>query len=201
LPPEQIHIVDSDSRRRAQFAFELNDRGYRAYVYEDICELERFRPSDGLVLLSGEDDPRSLDYLRDKFTARGECIPIAIYAAKPEAAKVVDAMLSGAVDYLEWPLRSDAAEMVRQVKDRASIVLNSERRSAVSTRLVGTLSPREREVLVLMIEGHSNKSIADILGISTRTVEIHRGNVIRKLEAGSTAGAVRVGIYAGVDAR
>ena len=91
--------------------------------------------------------------------------------------------------------------MVRQVKDRAAVVLNSERRSAVSARVVGTLSPREREVLVLMIEGHSNKSIADILGISARTVEIHRGKVIRKLEAGSTAGAVRVGIYAGVDAR
>jgi FixJ family two-component response regulator len=200
LSPEQIHIVDSNSRRRAQFAFELNGRGYRAHVYESICELERFKPADGLVLLSGEDDPRALERLREKLIARGNSVPIAMYAARPEASKVVDAMLSGAVDYLEWPLQGDPADIVGQVKRRASAMVQSEQRSAAAARLVSTLSPREREVLSLMIDGQSSRSMAALLKISPRTVEIHRGHLLRKLGVSSTAGAVRVGIHAGIEA-
>jgi FixJ family two-component response regulator len=200
LPPEQIHIVDSNSRRRAQFAFELNGLGYRAHVYESICELEHFEPTDGLVLLSGDDDPRALERLRERLVARGTSVPIAMYAARPEASKVVDAMLSGAVDYLEWPLQGDPAVIVGQIKGRASAARRSEQRSAAAARLVSALSPRERQVLSSMINGQSSRSIASVLNISVRTVEIHRGNVLRKLGVSSTAGAVRVGIYAGIDA-
>jgi FixJ family two-component response regulator len=200
LSPEQIHIVDSNSRRRAQFAFKLNGLGYRAHVYESVSELERFEPTDGLVLLSGDDDPRSLECLREKLVARGKAVPIAMYATNPEASRVVDAMLSGAVDYLEWPLQGDPADIVGQVKRRASAALRFEQRNAAAVRLVSTLSSREREVLALMIDGQSSRSIASVLNISFRTVEIHRGTVLRKLGASSTAGAVRVGIHAGIDA-
>lgn len=199
LAPDQVHIVDSDSKRRAQVAYALSDRGYRAHVYESISEFEQFTPSDGLLLLSGDDDPVSLSDLRERLNARGECVPVAMYASKPEAAKVVEAMLCGAVDYLEWPLRSDAADIIRKATSRAGNQLKLERRRAAALTLMNNLSNREREVLTCMILGLSNKTIAHQLTISPRTVEIHRGNLIRKLNASSSAGAVRLGIYAGLD--
>ena len=193
----QIHIVDGDTRRRAQLAFRLSGSGYRAHVYEDIDELERFEPSQGLVLLSAHDDPHALCKLRHKQEARGVSIPIALYASEPKAPHVVEAMLSGAVDYLQWPLVEEG--ILDRVAIRAVQQQKIERRRIAALEAVGALSDREREVLVALIAGGSTKIIAQQLKISPRTVEVHRGNLIKKLRVESTASAVRVGIYAGLD--
>jgi two-component system, LuxR family, response regulator FixJ len=193
----QIHIVDRDARRRAQLAFKLNGSGYRAHVYEDIRELERFEPAQGLVLLSGDDDPLALVILRDKQVARGISIPIAMYSSEPKPPMVVEAILSGAVDYLQWPFTDES--VLDQVTNRAVQMQKLDQRRISARKLINTLSGREREVLIGMVTGKSNKAVANELNISPRTVEIHRSNVIRKLHVESSAGAVRLGIYAGLD--
>lgn len=196
---QQIHIVDSDVRRRAEIAFALSNRGYRTHVYEDLCELERFRLSNGIVLLNSDDGGSSLPSLKEKLGASGQCLPIAIYTTKPDARQAVEAILAGAIDYLEWPIAGDAGVALEQVSTRAAESHRLEKRRSDAAILVRRLSEREREVLTLLIAGHSNKSIAQLLSLSPRTVEIHRANLMKKLEADSTACAVRIGIYAGLD--
>ncbi len=192
----QIHVVDSDAKRRADIAFTLNRFGFHTHVYEDVCELERFTPSGGLVLLSGEDDPSGLSHLQARLLDRGQYLPIAMFSTSPSAKKVVSAMQCGAVDYLEWPTPEDPATALAELGRRAEASLRRERRRAAAKGVIATLTTREREVLTLVAAGHSNKEIASSMGISPRTVEIHRANMMEKLGAESTASAVRTAIYA-----
>lgn len=127
-------------------------------------------------------------------------MPIAMYSSKPDLAKVVEAMLSGALDYLEWPF--DPAELqtaMGRISTRSAQAARLERKRAAAQKLVADLSRREREVLIRLIAGQANRTMAEELGISPRTIEVHRSNMMKKLNAGTSAEAVRVGLYAGLD--
>jgi FixJ family two-component response regulator len=169
-------------------------------VYESIEEFEQAVPSSGLVLLSGDDGHSSLGRVRDRLLAGGRYMPVAMYSSKPDVGMIVEAMLSGALDYLTWPFcpAEIEASIVNMAK-RSSGVAEAERRRIEARALVERLSRREREILARMMTGKSNKTMGQELGISPRTVEIHRGNLIRRLAVGTTAEAVRLGLYAGLD--
>jgi two-component system response regulator FixJ len=196
LSINQFHIVDRDGRRRAQIAFQLARSGHQAHVYENIDELERFAPREGLVLLE-DGDPRAFDALRKSHRERGVYVPIVLFADEPEAPRVVNAIHGGAIDYLKWPLASE--DVLDRLAFRASRARRLANRRFEAAALVDGLSKRERQVLTAMIAGISSKAIGILLGISSRTVEIHRGNVLRKLKVDTSSSAVRVGIYAGID--
>ena len=113
---------------------------------------------------------------------------------------VIRAILAGAVDYLQWPIT--VADIDRLKEDVAAKAESRRREEMVrfeARELVQNLSRREKEILALLARGYSNKSTAKELGISHRTVEIHRANAFRKINAGSTADAVRVAVYASLD--
>jgi FixJ family two-component response regulator len=126
-------------------------------------------------------------------------MPVAFYSAQPRPEKVVNAMLSGATYYLQWPsplgqLKGAVLRVARAGEEKARV----ERRKAAARQRVAALSEREREVLLGVTEGDSNKEIAIKLGISPRTVEIHRSNMLARLNARSTADAVRIGLDSGL---
>lgn len=109
-------------------------------------------------------------------------------------------MIAGALDYLEWPCAPDEfagamSQLISEGEQRARL----ERRKLEAIDKVRLLTPREREVLRELVAGGSNKQIGKRLGISSRTVEIHRSNLMSRLNASSTADAVRLGLYAGLD--
>ena len=200
LLSHQVHIVDKDSRRRAQVAYALSKGIFRAHVYESVEEFERFRPCSGLILLNGDKIDSSLEELNRSLTARGAYMPIAMYSSKPDLAQVVEAMLSGALDYLQWPFDpADLEAAVGRISRRSALVAGLERKRAAAQKLVAGLSRREREVLIRLIDGQANRTMGEDLGISPRTVEIHRSNMMKKLNAATSAEAVRVGLYAGLD--
>jgi len=124
-------------------------------------------------------------------------LPAALYCKAPSPARIVDVMREGAVDYLAWPFAQDDTALRR-------LHCEGERRAEkYRTRLsakarVARLSQRELDVLALLMLGDSNKEVARRLGISPRTVEIHRGNLMRKLSARSGTDAVRIGLLAGL---
>ena len=108
-------------------------------------------------------------------------------------------MLSGAIDYIEWPRFSDGlsgivARIARVGEERAKL----EARRHGARQLVDTPTRRERDVLIRLGEGDSNKEIARHLGISPRTVEIHRSGMLSRLDARSMADAVRIGLHSGL---
>ena len=151
-------------------------------------------------MLSGDNESISISDVANTLRSSGVVLPIALYAANPVPASIVEAMLAGATDYLPWPLRRDEirAALVR-IQERADASMERERKLCAAVVAVRRLSRREREVLEAMVQGCSNKEIASILAISPRTVEIHRANVLIKLNARSSADALRIAIYAGLD--
>jgi FixJ family two-component response regulator len=138
--------------------------------------------------------------LANSIETKGTGLPMVFYSEQPTAPQIVGAMLSGALDYLEWPFE---AKLLNKTFDRLATEgeerTMKERRKAEAKMKVGALTPREREVLTLMVGGLANKENASVLDISRRTVEIHRGNMLRKLGATSTSDAVRIALYAGLE--
>lgn len=196
----KVHIIDADSRRRAQIAHRLARSSVRAEIYETIEELASYRPTSGLLLINRDDDAVTLDTLASTMAARGDYLPFAVYSSNPAPRQVVDAMLSGALDYLVWPFESGEVEAsLARIAQRSAQTADLERKRASARVLVDKLSPREKQVLVGMIDGLSNKDIGARLGISPRTAEIHRANMGKKLGVSSSAEAVRVGLYADLD--
>jgi FixJ family two-component response regulator len=174
--------------------------GMHAEVYEDVGELSARPPRSGIVMVHDDKDGPGLSEVMTAAERKGDYLPVTMYASEIDPERIVIAMQSGALDYLHWPSGADrfrrSLERVGSLDREAAV---RRRKDDEARQLVGTLSVREMDVLRELVNGASNKEMALILGISPRTVEIHRGNVMRKLNASSTADAVRIGLFAGLD--
>lgn len=197
---DKVHILDKDVKRRAKIAFGLSSQNYRAQIYENLEEVVNFPPRDGLLLLNDGFAGDEMAYVTGVIAASQSRVPVIVFGEEPSTGNVVQAMLAGAVDYLEWPFDPERFELsiARAEGDTSSQARTVERRQNAVARLEA-LTDREREVLRNLISGHSSKDIGLILGISPRTVEVHRASLIAKLAARSTSDAIRIGIYGGLD--
>jgi len=197
----RIHVIDPDNRRRAQIANECTVRNLPTEVYDDLTEFGQNPPQQGFVF--AVDDPLSGcapgDILK-ALEASGTTLPVVMYANQPTPARIVSAMLEGALDYLEWPFNAVLLDTAfRRLGDEGAKRAARELRRVHADKAVKGLTSRETDVLRGLVGGLSNKMIARRLQISPRTVEIHRGNMMRKLDAQSTADAVRIALYARLD--
>jgi len=197
---ESLHLilVDGNTRRRAALSHGLRSGG-QAHIepFEDAGELTRHWRRDGLIL--AHDDGTTIATLVDHMTRSGSWLPLVAFAEAPTVPQVVRAMQAGVLDYLVWPFAQDelfptlaAAEKIGRTQTRARL------REATARNRIERLSGREREVLTGMASGLSNDLIAHELGISARTVEIHRANMLTKVGAKHSSEAVRVAIEAGL---
>jgi FixJ family two-component response regulator len=197
---DKIHIVDQDSGRRANLAFGLAHGGLQAQIYESYTEFMDFAASEGVLFLEDGALGPTRETAQGFFASVQLTIPTVLYGLEPPVWKVVTAMRSGAIDYLAMPFDVDQvlgtlSRLGSELSIHSKLLLR--RRRALAR--VATLSPRERNVLELLIHGNCNKTIASTLGISPRTVEVHRANMLTKLKARASADAVRIGIYAGLE--
>lgn len=201
-PLLMIHIVDSDSRSRAEQARTAFALGHHSEVYSDLAELLARPPAGGIILLRERETPVALADLFDRFGERGVWLPVIVCAENPAIERVVAAVKDGALDYLELPL-----EIGRLARSLARVVAEDDEHGRArwqlteARRRVASLSEREREVLELLTLGSSNKIIAREPAISPRTVEIHRANMMSKLRAGHAAEAVRLWLQSGLEIR
>ena len=196
----KIHILDKDVKRRATIAFSLSSRNYRAQIYENLEEILTFPPVDGLLLVNDSFAGAEMSDVTDVISSSVARVPVLMFGEQPSTNDVVQAILAGAVDYLEWPFDADRideaiAKVDRDPSLQARVV---ERRRSAAARLQA-LSNRERDVLRHLIQGYGSKDIGKALEISPRTVEVHRASVLTKLKARSTSDAIRIGIYGGLD--
>lgn len=124
--------------------------------------------------------------LQKQLSDQGTRPPVVFVSAHGDVPVVVQAMRQGALDFLEKPVGAKA--LLARIREAIAVAAQRRRddlaRSGLETRLAA-LTPREREVMQQMLRGKSNKAIGQALGISVRTVEHHRGQVMRKMEAGS----------------
>jgi two-component system response regulator FixJ len=198
-----VYLIDDDAAVRRGVGALLGAAGYRASSFESaeqflgaIPTLER---ADCVILtdvcMPGLQGPE----LQGRLRADGVLIPVVIMTAHGDVQTAVAAMRDGAVDFLEKPF---TAEELTRALDRAltrPLAAHPlvDQAPEDLTRRIGTLTPREREVLREVVNGQSNKEIARDLGLSPRTVETHRRNLIAKMEAQSFAELVRMAVVAG----
>lgn len=195
-----VHILDGNLSRRASIARGIFSQGMHAEVYEGLRELMSRPPCSGFILAFDEEGGPAVPEIVESAGGDRNYVPVAMYSDHLDPERIVGAMLSGALDYLAWPFDAEALErsLIRMnTSGNAHVVRNY--KAAEARSLVGKLTGREREVLRALLNGASNKDMAKVLGISPRTVEIHRGNMMRKLNASTTSDAVRIGLLAEAD--
>jgi two-component system, LuxR family, response regulator FixJ len=195
-----IHLIDDDEAVRRALAFLLGTAGLAVRVYESGQSfLDGLDTAQAGCIVSDVRMP-GIDglELQKRLKQRGVTMPVIIMTGHADVPLAVAAMKSGAVDFIEKPfpdavlLTAIGNALEKQGRQAAS----SSEAGEVRTRLA-SLTPREKQVLDGLLAGHPNKTIAYDLGLSPRTVEVHRANVMTKMAASSLPELVRMVIRAG----
>jgi FixJ family two-component response regulator len=190
-----VFIVDDDRGMRQAVQDLVESVGLRAESFATGLELlNTKRTSDPCCLVLDVRLPQmsGLDFQRC-LAEIGMRIPIVFITAHGDIPMSVRALKSGAVEFLTKPFRDqDLLDAIQQALQRDRIELEQEAEVDDLRRRFQALTPREREVMALVVSGMVNKQIASEIGASEATVKIHRGNVMQKMQAGSLIELVRI---------
>ena len=197
MPDKTVFVVDDDAAVRQGLRFMLRVAEYDVEAFPSARSfLENYDPRRGGCLLLDVQMPQmtGLD-LQQQLNVRGWRIPVIFITGHGTVPLAIAAMKAGAFDFIEKPLREDSLlesiERALRWNDRAY----EERleRATLQVRMAA-LTPRELEVFELVAAGEPNKVIARHLGISFRTVELHRAHIVEKLHARSLSDLIRMAI-------
>lgn len=145
------------------------------------------------------DNVDAIDKLHARFTRKGRHVVLIAFASEPKVKDVVQAMKKGASDYLAWPATEAAiVQAIVAAHQSESTKAPIVSREVDAKERIERLTKREREVLKYVSDGSTNRQIAARLGISPRTVEIHRANMLSKIRANNSPEAVRIASDAGL---
>jgi two-component system response regulator FixJ len=195
-----IFVVDDDSAVRDALKLLLRSVGQSVETYgagaEFLDSYSEDRP--GCLVLDIRMPGMSGLELQQKLNEKHSILPIIFITGHGDVPMAVEAMQAGAVDFIQKPFRDqDLIDRINQAleKDTSNLAALGERNDI--RRRLETLTPREREVLDLVVHGKANKVIAGDLKLSQRTVEIHRARVMEKMQASSLAHLVRMVLEVG----
>ncbi|MBF0268335.1 MAG: response regulator transcription factor [Alphaproteobacteria bacterium] len=201
---EPVFLVDDDAAVRDSLALLLGVAGFKVQAYGSAHDfLDAYVPGQGGCLVTDIRMP-GMDglELQAELMRRNIDLPVIFITGHGDVAKAVQALKTGACDFIEKPFEEEVlTSSIRQAFDKeANRLAPRLRREAagISTRRA-LLTPREAQVMDLVVDGHSNKSIAQKLGISARTVEIHRARVMDKMKARNLSDLVRMALRASCD--
>ncbi len=190
-----VFVVDDDQAVRRSLERLIRSAGLNVETFSSATEfLEKPLSSGaGCVVLDVRMPGMTGPELFDRMSEKGLSLPVVFLTGHGDVPMGVRAMKKGAVDFLLKPVDDEVLlEVIRQAVARhAAEQAREQVRQGIQARL-RRLSPREREVMEYVIRGRLNKQIAADLGISEKTVKVHRGRVMAKMEAGSVAELVRL---------
>jgi len=192
-----VFVVDDDDGVRRALGTLMESVGYAYAAYPSAVEFLRHYDAAqaGCLILDIRMPEMSGLELQIELNRRGHHIPVIFVTGHGDVPMAVDAMKKGAFDFVQKPFRDqDLLDRVnRALQADAGVRLESAGKDEVLRRW-GTLTPREKEVMALIVDGKANKVIAMDLHLSERTVEIHRARVMEKMKARSVAHLVKMSL-------
>jgi two-component system response regulator FixJ len=198
-PPQVVHVIDDDEGLRESLAFLLRSAALEVKSFDSAKAFLDVLPNAavGCVITDVRmPDISGIELLR-RLKELKIGVPVIVITGHGDIALAVEAMKIGAADFFEKPFDDDlllasVRAALRQQEDQTK---RGAERAEIEHR-ISTLSPREKDVLAGLIEGRANKQIAFDLGISPRTVEIYRANLMSKMRADSLSDLVRMALLA-----
>jgi len=195
-----VHVIDDDVAVRQSMAFLLSTAGYAVRVHESAVAFLQALPDfeDGCVITDIRMPSMDGLELQSHLKSMKVGLPVIVITGHGDIALAVQAMKAGAIDFIEKPFDDDVLlAAIRSALARNLHNVEREAKFAEIGRRLKSLSDREREVLEGLVAGKPNKIIAHDLGISARTVEVYRANVMTKMCADSLSELVRMAILSG----
>lgn len=193
-----VFIVDDDVAVRDSLAMLLGVHGYRTMIFGDAESFQQAYSRDWGkacllvdIRMPGMDGLTLQRWLLDS----GSELPVIVMTGHGDVGSAREAFRARAIDFLEKPLNHQRLmAAVDEAMARQSAVHGERERTAAFTSLAQSLTPREKEVMELIVAGRHNREIAELLKISSRTVEVHKTRVMQKLRADSVAQLVRMSL-------
>ena len=192
-----VHVVDDDEGQRESLAFLLRSAGIEVRNFESAKAFLDVLPgaAPGCVITDVRmPDMSGIELLR-RLKELKIGVPVIVITGHGDIALAVEAMKIGATDFFEKPFNDDlfVASVRAALQQQQDLTKRHTERAEIEHR-ISTLSAREKDVLVGLIQGRANKQIAFDLGISPRTVEIYRANLMNKMQADSLSDLVRMAL-------
>ncbi len=197
-PPEEcvVHVVDDDPALRRSLRFLFESVGWQVRLHasaEEFLDIATPPAQPTCLVLDIRMPAMSGLELQQALRERGIVMPILFMTGHADVSVAVQAMKSGAVDFIEKPYKDQAIlDTVAAAMRRCDEALQEAQRRAAAGHALAALSPREQEVARLVAQGQPNKLIAAALGISEKTVHIHRQHVMEKAGISSAAELARL---------
>jgi len=192
-----VYVVDDDEGVRDSLQWLLEGKDYRVRCYDSAeTFLSRYDPREAACLIV---DIRmggmtGLE-LQDRLLERKSPLPIVFITGHGDVPMAVNTMKKGAMDFIQKPFQEDAlVSLVERMLDQAKDAFTEHQHSASRDALLAKLTSREAQVLERIVAGRLNKQIADDLGISIKTVEAHRANIMEKLNANTVADLLKIAL-------
>lgn len=198
VPPEQctVHVVDDDPALRRALRFLLDSVGWTVRLHasaEEFLDVAGANDQPCCLLLDIRMPSMSGLELQQVLAERGLDWPILFMTGHADVSMAVQAMKSGALDFIEKPFNDQKVlDAVAAAMRRSAEAIDEAHRRQAARAALAALSPREREVALLVARGLPNKQIAAALGISEKTVHIHRQHVMEKAGVSSAAELARL---------
>lgn len=195
-----VYVVDDDEAVRDSLQWLLEGKDYRVRCFDSAESfLSRYDPREVACLIA---DIRmggmtGLE-LQNRLLENNSPLPIVFITGHGDVPMAVDTMKKGAMDFIQKPFKEDQLlELVERMLERARESFSSHQQAATRDALMSKLTTRESQVLERIVAGRLNKQIADDLGISIKTVEAHRANIMDKLGARTMADLMRIALRVG----
>lgn len=192
-----VYVVDDDEGVRDSLQWLLEGKDYRVRCYDSAeTFLSRYDPREVACLIV---DIRmggmtGLD-LQDRLVERKSPLPIVFITGHGDVPMAVNTMKKGAMDFIQKPFQEEALlSLVERMLNQAKGAFSEHQHSASRDALLAKLTSREAQVLERIVAGRLNKQIADDLGISIKTVEAHRANIMEKLNANTVADLLKIAL-------
>ncbi len=192
-----VYVVDDDEAVRDSLQWLLEGKEYRVRCFESAeAFLSRYDPREVACLLA---DIRMTGMsglaLQERLIERHSPLPIVFITGHGDVPMAVDSMKKGALDFIQKPFQeATLLELVERMLEHARLAFSTQQQTASREALLARLTSREAQVLERIVAGRLNKQIADDLGISIKTVEAHRANIMEKLAANTVADLLRVAL-------